>query len=257
MPGGVTFRPYAARAIITHAFDIDHLDIWIVFRHPMNQDIKPADNLWLVEVEEILEATTASEWQDEFTMLLTVAGIGAIPDKVTVAYAGPSTNLRTTWRKQWEPWGPILSSDGTLLAFGSFKGNEINWQQAAAQNVFYTISDADITAGPLNKTTFQNNQELKISVSGFYQVHYYITVEISIAGKHVKTAFEINGTEQDLGQVHHHFGRANEEESWAGAGIFNLTIDDVLSIGIETTDAGNPTVTTDHVGLVITEIGQT
>lgn len=222
----------------------------------MDESVKPAHDLWLCKVEGVEKVVTASVWQDAYTLFLTVADIASLPDRVTLSFEGPSTNLKTTWDKQWEPWGDILSSDSSLLPYGSFKGNEIMWVQATAQNVWYTISDADISAGPLHKATFQNNQELKITVSGFYQAHYYITEEISIAGKHVKTAFKINGTEQDLGQVHHHFGRANEEESWAGAGIFNLTVDDLLSIGTQTPDAGNPTVTVDHVGLILVQIGK-
>ena len=31
------------------------------------------------------------------------------PDRVTLEYNGPDENLRITWDKQWEPWGPIVS----------------------------------------------------------------------------------------------------------------------------------------------------
>lgn len=251
-----TARPYAAKAIVEHEFDTDHLNIWLTFRFTMDETQKPANGLWICEVDDVVKAVTASAWQDAWTMLLTVAAIASIPDRVTIEYDGPSTLLTTTWNKQWEPWGPILSSDASLLPYGSFKGNEINWQQAAAQNVWYTVSDADITAGPVHKTTFQNNQELKIDVAGFYLVNYYISVECTIANKHVLSAIEINGTEQALGMTHHEFGRANEEESWSGVGIFNLTVDDLVSIGVATGDAGNPTLTVNHIGLTLIEIGK-
>ena len=250
-------RPYAAKAIIEHEFDTDHLNIWITFRFPMKQTTKPANAKWICEVDEVVKAVTVSAWQDEYTMLLTVAAIASIPDRVTIEYDGPDPTLATTWNKQWEPWGPILSSDSSLLPYGSFKGNEINWQQAAAQNVWYTISDADISAGPIHKMTFQNNQELKINVSGFYLLNYYLTAECSIANKHILSALEVNGIQETLGQVHHEFGRANEEESWSAPGLINLTVNDLVSIGISTPDAGNPTVTIDHVGIVIVEIGTT
>lgn len=131
------------------------------------------------------------------------------------------------------------------------------WQQAAAQDTWYTISDILITIGEVHKMTFEGNQEFKIAVAGFYQAFYYVTVECSIAGKHVLTAFQINGTEQPIGQTHKEFGRANEESSWCAPGLFNLAVDDVLSIGIMTPDIGNPTFTVDHVGMTIGEIGTT
>ncbi|MCK5601257.1 hypothetical protein KAR91_05300, partial [Candidatus Pacearchaeota archaeon] len=143
----------------------------------MDQTVKPANAKWIVEVDDVVKAVTVSAWQDEWTILLTVPGIAALPDRVTLEYNGPDVNLRTTWDKQWEPWGAILSVDSSLLPYGSFKGNEINWQQAAAQGVWYTISDADITVGTVHKMTFQNNQEFLIAVSGWYIGFYYISVE--------------------------------------------------------------------------------
>lgn len=255
MPGR-NLRPYAAKAIVEHEFDTDHLNIWVVFRFTMDQTVKPANGLWLCEVEEVEKAVTVSAWQDEWTMLLTVDNIASIPDRVTLEYDGPDINLKTTWDKQWEPWGPILSSDATLLPYGSFKGNEINWQQAAAVNVWYTISDADITVGTTHKMTFQNNQELLIAVAGFYLLNYYISVECSIAGKHILTAPEVDGVELPMGKTHHEFGRANEEESWAATAIINLTVGRKVSIGISTSDAGNPTLTVNHIGLTLIEIGK-
>ena len=106
-----TARPYAAKAIVEHQFDIDHVDIYVTFRFSMDQTVKPAHNLWICEVDEVAEDVTASAWQDAYTLLLTVAAIATYPWKVTLEYDGPSSNLRTTWEKQWEPWGAILSTD--------------------------------------------------------------------------------------------------------------------------------------------------
>jgi len=111
-------EPYAAKAIIEHYFDIDHLDIYVTFRFPMNQTVKPANDLWLCEVDEVEKAVTVSAWQDAYTMLLTVPNVLTYPNKVTLEYDGPDENLLTTWLKQWEPWGPILSTDiGTAPCF--------------------------------------------------------------------------------------------------------------------------------------------
>lgn len=101
--------PYAAKAVIQHSWDVNHLNVWVTFRHPMDQTVKPADGLWLVEADTVPKAISASTWQDAYTMLLTVPNVNALPDEVTVEYDGPSSLLITTWDKQWEPWGPLLS----------------------------------------------------------------------------------------------------------------------------------------------------
>ncbi len=106
-----TYKPYAAKAIIEHLFDVDHLDLYVTFRFPMNETQKPAHNLWICEVNEIEKAVTASSWQDAYTLLLTVADIPALPDKVTLEFLGPTVDLSITWSKQWEPWGPIVSTE--------------------------------------------------------------------------------------------------------------------------------------------------
>lgn len=104
-----TARPYAAKAIIEHEFDIDQLNIFVTFRFTMDQTVKPPNNLWLCEVDDVLKAVTVSAWQDAWTILLTVPDIVVLPDRVTLEYDGPNENLRITWDKQWEPWGPIVS----------------------------------------------------------------------------------------------------------------------------------------------------
>lgn len=101
--------PYAALAIVQHEWDTNHLNVWVIFRRPMDQTVKPANNLWLCEADAVPKAITVSAWQDAWTILLTVPDVLALPGTVTLEYDGPSVNLRTTWDKQWEPWGPILS----------------------------------------------------------------------------------------------------------------------------------------------------
>jgi len=106
-----TFKPYAAKAIVEHEFDTDHLNVYVTFRFPMDQSVKPGNDIWLVEVDSVLKGVTASAWQDAFTILLTVPNVISLPARVTLEYAGPDEDLRITWDKQWEPWGPILSTD--------------------------------------------------------------------------------------------------------------------------------------------------
>ncbi|GAH46609.1 unnamed protein product [marine sediment metagenome] len=115
-------RPYAAKAKVEHEFDVDHLNIWVTFRFAMEttsdplaeevvHDVKPPNAKWLVEADSVEKPVSASAWQDTWTMLLTVPDIAVYPNRVTLEYNGPDENLRITWDKQWEPWGPILSAD--------------------------------------------------------------------------------------------------------------------------------------------------
>jgi len=102
-------RPYAAKAIVEHEFDVDHLNLFVTFRFTMDESVKPPNGLWLCEVDDVAKDVTVSAWQDAWTLLLTVPDIAVLPDRVTLEYDGPDENLKITWNKQWEPWGPIVS----------------------------------------------------------------------------------------------------------------------------------------------------
>ncbi|MBA7657290.1 hypothetical protein ES703_65225 [subsurface metagenome] len=104
-------RPYAAKAIIQHEFDVDHVKVYITFRFSMDQTVKPPNNLWICEIDSVVKAVFFAVWEDAWTIRLVIANIAVYPDRVTVEYDGPDENLQTTWGKQWEPWGPILSTD--------------------------------------------------------------------------------------------------------------------------------------------------
>lgn len=103
--------PYAVKAIVEHEYNIDQLNIYLTFRFSMDQTIKPSNDLWFCEIDEVPKTVTDSAWQDAWTLLLTVTDIATYPNRVTLKYNGPNENLTTTWEKQWEPWGPILSTD--------------------------------------------------------------------------------------------------------------------------------------------------
>ncbi len=103
--------PYAYGAKVEHEFETDHLNVWLTFRHPMDQDLTPPLALWLLEADVVPINISTSVWQDDFTLLLTSATITTYPERVLLAYDGPDGNLQTTWGKDWEPWGPILSTD--------------------------------------------------------------------------------------------------------------------------------------------------
>jgi hypothetical protein len=102
--------PYAAKAFIQHEFADDHLNIWLTFALPMNQLVKPDESVWFVEVDDVLYTPASSAWQDAYTLLLVVSDIIESPLRVLVKFDGPDDALETTYKKNWEPWGYILSS---------------------------------------------------------------------------------------------------------------------------------------------------
>lgn len=117
--------PYAAKAVIQHEFQTNHLNVWITFRHPMDELVMPSLSKWMPVLDDVSKDVTSSEWLDEFTLLLEIAAVAARPIRVTLAYDGPDPYLHTTWGKDWEPWGPILSTDLTATLF--FTGAILLW----------------------------------------------------------------------------------------------------------------------------------
>lgn len=105
----LSLRPYAAKAIIEHDWQPNTLTIWLTFRFPMDQTVKPANAKWLLTIDGVPGAAATSTWLDTFTLQLTRGFVFALPTTVTVEYDGPGPSLRTTWLKQWEPWAPITS----------------------------------------------------------------------------------------------------------------------------------------------------
>lgn len=143
--------PYAAKAIIEHAHQTDILQIWLTFRFKMETDNKPPNGLWLVELDGVPEAITASAWQDQWTMLLTIDPLVGAPSEVTVEYDGPDDDLATVWNKQWEPWGPIPSielptpPETRIFSTGPAQQDDVNVSGIAV--LFLDCSGNDITIG--------------------------------------------------------------------------------------------------------------
>jgi len=124
--------PYAATAIVQWEWTGIAIYVWVTFKYPMDQTVKPAHGLWKPKVNGVAKTVGASTWQDEFTIRLTMLPIAALPDRVTLEYTGPSKDLRTTWDKQWEPWGPIL---GYRAMGAPYSGTKIHSAQGPTDNV--------------------------------------------------------------------------------------------------------------------------
>lgn len=121
--------PYAAKAKVEHEFETDHLNVWLTFRKSMDVSRKPPLVLWVLVADEVEIEVVDSAWQDPWTLLLTSDVMTSRPARVTLAYNGPNSNLQTTWGKDWEPWGPILSKDLTAAVIPA--GLIVMWSGAA------------------------------------------------------------------------------------------------------------------------------
>lgn len=103
--------PYAALAIVHYQHVPPALDVWVTFRHPMDTSVKPPLAKWILKADGVQKAVQDSEWIDAYTIRLDRGLAGDHREDITLAYNGPDENLRTTWDKQWEPFGPIQALD--------------------------------------------------------------------------------------------------------------------------------------------------
>lgn len=107
--GFLGLHPYAAKAIIEHDQAGITLTVWLTFKFPMDQSVKPLHAKWMFTIDGVPKIPNTSVWLDTFTLQLTVVPTFALPTTVLLKYDGPDPLLRTTWLKQWEPWGNIES----------------------------------------------------------------------------------------------------------------------------------------------------
>lgn len=144
--------PYAATAIVQWEWTGTVVELWVTFKYPMDTTVEPHPSLWKPKLDEVAKSVHIAAWQDEFTILLSIRFIFAMPDRVTLEYDGPSPSLRTTWDKQWEPWGPILAyramgAPFTLTRTHSAAGPTDNVDAADIGILFIDCSANDVIIG--------------------------------------------------------------------------------------------------------------
>lgn len=152
--------------------------------------------------------------------------------------------------------GDIGFDPGHGLRYGSFYGNNIGFRSVAfgGGGTYVIVSDANITGGRVNDTTFQNDQELLIAVAGDYSVVWDMSAEAAGVNKHVEAGLGIGGAIQAPGRNHIETKFANEEEAFGGNTILALVAGDTLSVMI-TNEDDNTQVTVHHINLTATLIG--
>jgi len=105
--------PYAAKAVIQSEFDdVDEYTSWLTFPLAMDQTVTPSKTLFIVRIGSTDHTPYFVTWVDAYTLKLVTASEDG-SRHVQIEYNGPSQNLRTMYKKQWEPWGYILSLDIT------------------------------------------------------------------------------------------------------------------------------------------------
>lgn len=135
--------PYAAKAQIEYEFVENHLEIYITFAKQMERYLRPLDDepytallpaleKFELEVDNILVDIISAAWQDSHTLKLFSDEVLANPEITTLAYNGPDMGLKTTWGKQWEPWGAIVCS---LIPGSEFKSGMILLWSGSAESI--------------------------------------------------------------------------------------------------------------------------
>ncbi len=153
----------------------------------------------------------------------------------------------------------FFETEGSGLPYGSCYGNDIAWTQVAAINVVYNVSDADMVTGQLNLATHDGSGKLTVTKAGRYKCDYTATIKSSIAGKHIISGFEVSGSGnmEPAGRNHIDLVGANNQLECSGNAILDLAANATIEMAISSSDAGNPTVTVEHLNITLFQIGGT
>ena len=171
-------------------------------------------------------------------------------DKVGIGTATPDGKLHI------KGGDLIFEDDGSGLPYGGFYGNNISWSstQFGGGGTFVIINT--LTGGEVNKTTFQNTQELLIATAGRYLVTWALTAEGQQRDNHIEAGIGINGVCNVAGRNHVHISQSNKEQAMSGTAILDLAATNTLSVMITNVESDNIT-TVEHVTLTAVHIGGT
>lgn len=150
---------------------------------------------------------------------------------------------------------------GSGLPYGSFWGNDIAFVSAGGSGAFFEISDANITVGQTNLTTFQNNKEIAVTKAGVYKVMWSMSVKATGANKHIVGGIGVDAggagalTIQNDGR-NHSVSTGNAEFGLAGGALLDLSASSEVGL-MATNETDGTNVTVEHVTLVIDMDGGT
>ena len=151
--------------------------------------------------------------------------------------------------------GVMMFVGAAGMIFGSFYGNELDWENGGpTAGVFTVISDADTVVGELSGVTFQNDQELLIATAGKYIVTYSLALTVAGAGKHVESAIGLEGVALEPGRTHVNPQNANVTHALAGVAVLDLAAAEKVSVMV-TNETDTSVITVEHVNLAVVQIG--
>jgi len=99
--------PYAAKAVIQYEYGPEtDIDFYLTFPLAMDVTVMPSISLFTFTVNGTEGTIDIISWVDPYTLKV-AASTNIAAGLVKMLYDGPSPDLRTTYKKQWEPWGYI------------------------------------------------------------------------------------------------------------------------------------------------------
>ncbi len=145
MPSPIRPWPYAAKAVIQFRFRVDRLELWVTFRHPMNENLMPPAAAFVFKVDGVDKIPLLGVWRSPWTIAFIILNIPANPARVLSTYLGPLDTLVTTWGKQWEPWDRIICID---VPYGWEHILEVDPENTRVTiNGQFVLSTATVTTG--------------------------------------------------------------------------------------------------------------
>tara|TARA_Y100000310_G_scaffold328225_1_gene396031 strand:+ start:72 stop:989 length:918 start_codon:yes stop_codon:yes gene_type:complete len=192
-------------------------------------------------------------------------GIISVDDQGRVTYTH-TTDTMGFWtdgalRVNIDSTGALTFIDAGAMIYGNFWGNEIGETMLGTEfgGGFAIVNNGNITAGETSNTTFQNDQEILITIEGRYKIDYSVSVRAGV-GQHIVAGIGKGGTVQNCGQAHSVMPAGNAETTIASTAILDLAVNDTISIMIDN-ESGNATPANDvdieHISLSLIQVGGT
>lgn len=153
-----------------------------------------------------------------------------------------------------QPSFPTLTDNGTVVTgsadgrlsikeyldiYACFYGWHIGLSiPIAVAETFYQITSGMI-AGECYNASVQNAREIKINTAGKYKIDYAVSLHCANSNENVETQLAINSSTQNSTACQNSTGPVNMPKGYYGTGIFNLAINDLISIYVTNHTAPN------------------
>ena len=139
--------------------------------------------------------------------------------------------------------------------FGNFYANNIALAVVILVVDTFVKITGSMTAGLLASTTFQNNSELVVTSAGKYFVSAQVSCTSAVVAEEIELAVTINGNANTTATAHTEvsIGAITRPSSLSVNGIFNLAVNDVLSLALAN-HSTTADITIQHVNFSIVKI---